>query len=95
MTQVGKTLADSLHQSAGGGLHRMAVSTADAGASPPPPHTTWHSHYNELALQLIASTTTAGSYRGIKNDCSCAELGHSIVHVWCSQQQPFRLSPQL
>ena len=72
--QVGKTLADSLHQSAGGSLHRMAVSTADAGASPPPPHTTWHSHYNELALQLVASTTTAGSLQGNKSNCLCAEM---------------------
>lgn len=59
--QVGKTLADSLHQSAGSGsLHRTAVSAADAGATPPPPHATWHSYYNELALQLIALTTAAG-----------------------------------
>lgn len=63
LVQVGKTLADSLHQSAGSSsLHRTAVSAADAGASPPPPHTTWHSHYNELALQLIARTTAAGTH---------------------------------
>lgn len=59
--QVGRTLAESLHQGAGGGsLHRMAVSAADASAAPPPPHTNWHSYYNELALQLIAATTAAG-----------------------------------
>lgn len=59
--QVGRTLAESLHQGAGGGsLHRMAVSATDASAAPPPPHTNWHSYYNELALQLIAATTAAG-----------------------------------
>lgn len=69
--QVGRTLADSLHQSAGSsGLHRMAVSAADAGASPPPPHATWHSYYNELALQLIASTTAAGIANIIRRQIS-------------------------
>lgn len=85
---MGKTLAESLHQSAGGSLHRMAVSTADAGASPPPPHTTWHSHYNELALQLIASTTTAGSLRVHNiNACvfklnACVLRCISPLYVW-------------
>ena len=61
--QVAQTLAETLQQPGGatmaGGL-RAAHSASDGSAAPPPGHT-WHSHYNELALQLIALATGAGA----------------------------------
>lgn len=59
---MAQTLAETLQQPGGGlvaGGLRAAHSASDGSAAPPPGHS-WHSHYNELALQLISLATGAG-----------------------------------
>ena len=82
LPKVARRLAESLHQPAGAasGLARGAVSAADAGAAPPPPHT-WHSYYNELAMRLIRQIS--GTSELLKPSCPlhlvCSSLFQDLV----------------